>query len=98
MTLADPKAKEKVKLKAPKLYKVLLYNDDYTSMDFVVAVIEKVFYKTEEEATQIMLSVHEKGRGICGEYTAEVAETKVHIVHEFSQNAGYPLLCTMEEV
>ena len=98
MTLADPKTKEKVELKAPKLYKVLLYNDDYTSMDFVVAVIEKVFYKTEEEATQIMLSVHEKGRGICGEYTAELAETKVHIVHEFAQNAGYPLLCTMEEV
>ncbi len=85
-------------LEEPKRYKVLLHNDDYTTMDFVILVLKKVFHKNEEEATQIMMKVHKEGVGICGIYTAEVAETKVHLVRNMAQKQGYPLKCTMEEV
>jgi len=82
----------------PKMYKVLLHNDDYTTMDFVVAILTEVFRKTLQEATRIMLDVHENGAGKCGIYTAEVAETKVAVVHARARKAGYPLRCSMEEV
>mgnify|MGYP006278603491 CR=1 FL=1 len=85
-------------LDEPKRYKVLLHNDDYTTMDFVVLVLKKVFNKTEAEATQIMMKVHNDGVGVCGVYTAEVAETKVHLVRNMAKKQGYPLKCTMEEV
>lgn len=83
-------------VREPKKYRVLLHNDDYTTMDFVVEVLVKVFRKSETEATIIMLQIHNEGVGICGLYTAEVAETKVDMVHRLAKSAGYPLRCTME--
>jgi len=85
------------KLKQPPLYKVIILNDDYTPMDFVVLILEIFFGMPTEKATQVMLQVHVKGKGICGVYTHEVAETKVMQVNEYSRENEYPLLCTMEE-
>jgi len=85
------------KTKKPSLYKVLLLNDDYTPMEFVVHVLEKYFSRGREEATRIMLQVHQKGAGICGVYSYEVAETKVTHVMDFSRQNGHPLQCTMEK-
>ncbi|EPR44108.1 ATP-dependent Clp protease adapter protein clpS [Desulfovibrio sp. X2] len=82
----------------PRRYKVLLHNDDYTTMEFVVKVLKEVFHKTEAEATRIMLNVHNSGKGVCGVYTVEVAETKVTMVHNLARQAGYPLRSSMEEV
>lgn len=82
--------------RTPKMYRVLLHNDDYTTMDFVVLVLEQVFLKSRSEAMQIMLSVHHAGVGMCGVYTAEVAETKVATVHALAQENNYPLRCSME--
>ena len=81
----------------PPRYQVLLLNDDYTPMDFVVTVLLRFFSMDLEKATQIMLHVHTRGRGICGSYTREVAETKVAQVNEFSRLNQHPLLCTMEQ-
>ncbi len=85
------------KPKKPHLYKVLLLNDDYTPMEFVVYVLERFFNKGHEEATQIMLHVHQKGVGVCGVYTFEVAETKVAQVMDFARKHQHPLQCTMEK-
>jgi ATP-dependent Clp protease adaptor protein ClpS len=90
-------AKTRPKTKKPSLYEVLLLNDDYTPMEFVVHVLEKYFSKGREEATRIMLQVHQKGAGICGVYSYEVAETKVTQVMDFSRQNGHPLQCTMEK-
>ena len=81
----------------PPMYKVLLHNDDYTTMEFVVEVLMLVFNKPPEEAVEIMLNVHQKGIGICGVYTYEVSETKVNTVHDLARQNGFPLKCTMEE-
>ena len=89
--------KTRPKTKKPSLYKVLLLNDDYTPMEFVVHVLEKYFGKGRDEATRIMLHVHHKGVGICGVYPYEVAETKVTQVMDFSRQNGHPLQCTMEK-
>ena len=89
--------KTKPKTKKPSLYKVLLLNDDYTPMEFVVLVLQRFFGKGHEDATRIMLHVHHKGVGICGVYTYEVAETKVTLVMDFSRQHGHPLQCTMEK-
>ncbi len=89
--------KTRPKTKKPSLYKVLLLNDDYTPMEFVVLVLQKYFAKGREDATRIMLHVHRKGVGICGVFTYEVAETKVTQVMEFSRQHGHPLQCTMEK-
>ena len=89
--------KTKPKTKKPSLYKVLLLNDDYTPMDFVVHVLEQFFGKGREDATRIMLHVHQHGVGICGVYTYEVAETKVANVIEFARRHQHPLQCTMEK-
>jgi len=89
--------KTRPKTKKPSLYKVLLLNDDYTPMEFVVHVLERFFNKGREEATRIMLHVHHKGVGICGVYTYEVAETKVAQVMDFSRQNQHPLQCTMEK-
>ncbi|MDA8362631.1 MAG: ATP-dependent Clp protease adapter ClpS [Gammaproteobacteria bacterium] len=86
----------KPQLKRPQLYKVILLNDDYTPMEFVIVVLERFFHKSREEATRIMLHVHQKGIGICGLYTREVAETKVRQVMVFSADNQHPLQCTME--
>jgi ATP-dependent Clp protease adaptor protein ClpS len=84
------------KTKKPDMYKVLLLNDDYTPMEFVVQVIQDVFHRDRETATRIMLHVHQKGVGVCGVYTYEVAETKVARVVEISRQHQHPLQCTME--
>jgi ATP-dependent Clp protease adaptor protein ClpS len=89
--------KTRPKTKRPHLYKVLLLNDDYTPMEFVVHVLERYFNKGRDEATRIMLHVHHKGVGVCGVYTYEVAETKVTQVMDFSRQHGHPLQCTMEK-
>ncbi len=89
--------KTEPKTKRPSLYKVLLLNDDYTPMDFVVYVLERFFNKSHDEANRIMMHVHQKGVGICGVYTYEVAETKVAQVMNFSRQNQHPLQCTMEK-
>ncbi|MBU3613621.1 ATP-dependent Clp protease adapter ClpS [Polynucleobacter sp. Latsch14-2] len=89
--------KQAEKLKAPSMYKVLLMNDDYTPMEFVVMIIQEYFNKDHETATRIMLQVHLVGKGVCGVFTRDVAATKVHQVIELSREAGHPLQCTMEE-
>ena len=85
-------------VREPRQFKVMLHNDDYTTMEFVVLVLVSVFRKNENEATQIMLNVHNNGVGVCGIYTAEVAELKVSLVHRLAREHGYPLKCSMEEV
>ena len=85
------------KTKKPHMFKVLLLNDDYTPMEFVVHVLQTVFNKGIEDATTIMLHVHQKGVGLCGIYTHEIAETKVTQVMEMARSAQHPLQCTMEK-
>ncbi len=85
------------KTQKPPMYQVLLLNDDYTPMEFVIYVLERFFQKNKEEATRIMLHVHQKGVGICGVFTYEVAETKVTQVMDFARQNGHPLQCTMEK-
>ena len=85
-----------VKIEPPKMYKVLLHNDDYTSMEFVIHVLTKFFAKGFEEANAIMLKVHHDGVGICGIYTHEVAESKSAKVNKYSKSKGHPLKCTFE--
>ncbi len=87
----------KPKLKRPPLYKVILLNDDYTPMDFVVEVLESFFQMDRIKATQIMLHVHTRGVGVCGVFTRDIAETKVAQVNDFARSNQHPLLCTMEE-
>ncbi len=84
-------------LKKPAMYHVFLLNDDYTTMDFVVSVLEKVFRKSTVEATQIMLHVHKKGKGLAGTYTREIAETKIGTVHRLAREYEFPLRCSMEK-
>lgn len=87
----------RLQTKKPSMYRVLLLNDDFTPMDFVVHVLERFFSKTREEATDIMLQVHRKGVGTCGVYTYEVAETKVNQVMDFARKNEHPLQCTLEK-
>lgn len=86
----------KPKLKKPPMYKVVLINDDYTPMEFVVHILEAFFGMNREQATHIMLNVHTKGKGVCGVYPRDIAETKVTQVNEYSRQNEHPLLCTME--
>jgi ATP-dependent Clp protease adaptor protein ClpS len=85
------------KLKRPPLFKVVLLNDDYTPMEFVVHVLERFFGMDREQATRIMLHVHTRGKGVCGVFTRDIAETKVHQVNEYAREHQHPLLCSMEE-
>ncbi|WP_347986867.1 ATP-dependent Clp protease adapter ClpS [Methylomonas sp. AM2-LC] len=87
----------KPQLKKPPLYKVILLNDDFTPMDFVVEVLTDFFNMSQERATQVMLQVHTQGVGVCGTYSKDVAETKVHIVNNYSREHHHPLMCAMEE-
>ncbi|WP_313387205.1 ATP-dependent Clp protease adapter ClpS [Rhodospirillum rubrum] len=89
--------KAKPKTKKPSMYRVLMLNDDYTPMEFVVHVLERFFGKTHEEATNIMLHVHQRGVGLCGVYTYEVAETKVSQVMDLARRSQHPLQCTLEK-
>ncbi len=93
----DLQVRTRQKQKSPSLFKVFLLNDDYTTMDFVVHILENVFQKPPAEATQIMLHVHKKGVGLAGVYTRDIAETKVAIVHELARKNEFPLKCTMEK-
>lgn len=85
------------RLKAPPLFKVVLLNDDYTPMDFVVVVLQQFFSKTREQATEVMLKVHNEGVGLCGVYPRDIAETKVEQVVAFARQHQHPLQCVMEE-
>jgi ATP-dependent Clp protease adaptor protein ClpS len=89
--------KTRAKTKKPSLYKVLMLNDDYTPMEFVVHVLERFFGKNQQEATQIMLHVHRRGVGVCGVFTFEVAETKVNQVIDYARRHQHPLQCTLEK-
>ena len=84
-------------LQEPRLYRVLLHNDDYTTMEFVIAILVEVFHKSAEQAAAIMFAVHKNGMGVCGVYPHEVAETKVVMVHNRARREGFPLKSTMEE-
>lgn len=88
---------QSTRLQPPSRYVVILLNDDYTPMDFVVNVLKIFFNKTEDQATQIMLEVHYKGKGICGTYPRDIAATKVAQVNEFAREHQHPLLCKMEQ-
>ena len=83
-------------LKEPRKYRVVLLNDDYTPMDFVVSILKQFFHFNEEVATQVMLQVHMQGRGVCGTFTRDVAETKVLLVNDYARTNQHPLLCSME--
>ncbi|MFC1857136.1 ATP-dependent Clp protease adapter ClpS [Thermodesulfobacteriota bacterium] len=103
MSLPSPDAEEKVtpetqdEVAEPDMYKVLLLNDDYTTMEFVVEILVHVFSKSKEDSTRIMLNVHRQGVGLCGIFTFEVAETKVDTVHALARERGFPLKCAMEK-
>ena len=98
---ADPSIEAGVivenELKEPDMSRVLLHNDDYTQMDFVVQVLVEIFRKSNEEAVAIMMSVHNTGSGVCGVYPREIAEFRVSQVERRAKDAGFPLLCTMEK-
>jgi ATP-dependent Clp protease adaptor protein ClpS len=103
MSLYSPELEDEVisetreDVKEPSMYRVLLHNDDYTTMEFVVEILIYVFNKSPEEATRVMLNVHHHGVGLCGVYTYEVAETKVETVDALARENRFPLKCTMEE-
>lgn len=86
-----------IEIQEPPLYKVLLHNDDYTSMEFVVSILEMIFHKSHDDAMKIMLNVHEQGIGIAGVYTREICETKIAVVHELARKNQFPLRCSMEK-
>jgi ATP-dependent Clp protease adaptor protein ClpS len=88
---------DEVDLREPRMYRVILHNDHYTTMDFVVEVLISVFHKPAAEATRIMLDVHRKGIGICGVYTYDIASSKVSLVHSMAKEREFPLRCSMEE-
>ena len=89
---------QKEKLSEPNRYRVLMHNDDYTTMDFVVAVLRSIFNKNPEEAEALMRVIHNEGVGQCGIYTEEIAEAKVHLVRHEARLAGFPLQCSMEKI
>ena len=89
--------KNATEVREPSMFRVLLLNDDYTTMEFVVEILVKVFRKHYDEAARIMLHVHNEGSGLCGIYTFEVAESKIHTVHNLARENGFPLKCTMEK-
>ena len=95
-TDGEVRERTKQETKKPELYRVLLINDDYTTMDFVIEMLETIFHKQPAEAFRIMMAVHTQGKGLCGVYPHEVAETKVTAVIERAREAGFPLLAAME--
>ncbi len=88
--------KDAIETREPRLYKVLLHNDDYTTMEFVIHILETVFQKSTPDATQIMLNVHNEGVGVAGVYTREICETKIALVHQLAKKHEFPLRCSME--
>src|SRR3989339_1324148 len=96
-TLPEGDVRDDQEIREPKLYRVILYNDDYTTMDFVIEILISVFHKPMAEATRIMLDVHKKGKGICGVYTYDIAKTRVARVHQLANKREFPLKCSLEE-
>ena len=94
----DTSAANEVEKATPALFKVLMHNDNYSTMEFVINMLETIFHKSSTEANQIMLNVHLKGVGICGIYPFEIAETKVDAVHTAAERGNFPLRCSVEEV
>lgn len=94
---SDVQSVSKTKLKKPRMYRVIMYNDDYTSMEFVVEILITVFNKPAAEATKIMLDVHKRGAGVCGVYTYDIAVTKINQVHRLAKGNQFPLRCGYEE-
>lgn len=94
---SDILAKDQSEVQEPPLFKVLLHNDDYTTMDFVVMILETIFNKDGTEATKIMLDVHHQGMGVAGVYTREIGETKISQVHRLAQKNQFPLKCSLEK-
>ena len=90
-------SQEKVRVTEPRLYKVILLNDDYTTMDFVVSVLETIFMKSPAEAVSIMLAVHQAGKGVCGVYPKQIAEAKQEMVHKRARAEGFPLRCVIDK-
>jgi ATP-dependent Clp protease adaptor protein ClpS len=88
--------KDERETREPRLYKVLLHNDDYTTMEFVISILETVFQKSTPDATKIMLNVHHEGVGVAGVYTREICETKISVVHQLAKKNQFPLRCSME--
>ncbi len=97
MPKIDTELESRLDLKEPKMYKVILHNDDYTTMDFVIYVLTSIFHKNSHEATKIMVEIHEKGKGICGIFTKEIATAKSNRVTKLAKQNGFPLLATIEE-
>jgi ATP-dependent Clp protease adaptor protein ClpS len=97
-TDSDTVVQERVRTQKPKMYRVILLNDDYTTMDFVVFVLQIIFLKSPSEAMQIMLQVHKSGKGVAGIFSKQIAEAKIEQVHQRAQSEGHPLRCDMEEV
>jgi ATP-dependent Clp protease adaptor protein ClpS len=95
-TREETLVRDRVRLEEPPLYKVLLHNDDYTTMDFVIMVLVTIFAKDTEEATAIMLRVHHQGHGVAGVYSRQIGETKVAEVHQLARQNQYPLKCSLE--
>ncbi len=98
MNKEDARAAVAEEIKEPEQFRVVLLNDDFTTKDFVVAVLMAVFHKSREDATVIMEDVHRKGRGVVGAYTHDIALTRCHQVHEAARQSGYPLRCVMEQL
>jgi ATP-dependent Clp protease adaptor protein ClpS len=96
-TVVERRTRTQSKTRRPPMFKVILLNDDYTPMEFVVELLKTVFHKPHAEATKIMLWVHQNGMGVAGVYPFEIAETKVHTVEELAREAQYPLKCAMEK-
>ena len=94
---SEVQEKPRRKTKQPELYRVILHNDDYTTMQFVIEVLESIFHKSPAEAHRIMMLVHTHGYGVCGAYSYEIAETKVALVHDRARESGFPLRASMEQ-
>lgn len=94
---SDTLVQERVRTQKPKMYRVILLNDDFTTMEFVVHVLETIFLKNPSEAMQIMLHVHKAGKGVAGIFSKQIAEAKIDQVHQQARNEGFPLRCVMEE-
>ena len=95
--LPEGDVKNDQEIREPKMYRVILHNDDYTTMDFVIEVLISIFHKPAADATRIMIDVHKKGKGICGVYNYDVAATRVVRVHQMARKREFPLKCTLEE-
>jgi len=93
----DLQIKEETEIREPKMYRVIIHNDHYTTMEFVIEILEKIFHKPAQEASQIMFDVHRRGSGNCGVYSLDVARTKVSQVHTLARQHDFPLRCSYEE-